>query len=188
LDNIAGSSYLAPSCTDQIYRANDATGQYLQTVTMSETSYDNTYVFKLVGRINQQFQRSVTLSVFFGNPLDSNTPKVWLSRWVWNSAGEAGVNTGFKNTSINYNKRLDWWHMPSSNEWFEIVLEIDGSNSSCHTYFKSASHYREDNFTCIIPSEVAPSIQISHSAPAKDRGGSPNSDFIGIYSEPPMGF
>lgn len=188
LDQISGSSYLAPTCTDQIYRFNDATGQQLRTYPVSKLSCDGTYFFKLVGRVNQQFQRGVGFGVYFGDPDVSTTPRVSISRWVWNSAREAGSDVRFTDASTNYSQRLDWWNMTSSNEWFELVLDIDTTTNSCHAYFNSATHYREDYFTCNLPSNVAPELIIGGSAPMPDRGGNPNSDFIGVFASPPLEF
>lgn len=183
LDPVAASSARAAACGTQTYRMDDGTGQYLVLPVPTQTSCEGTYDIRLYGRINTQFQRSLGLRAHFDD-VWTGTQYVRIDRWVWNSAGEAGVDVG----TAAYNRRLDWWGMPSTNEWFELRLVINTISDMCTASFVSDAHFRTHTFSCVMPKDVAPRIRIQAGAPARDRGGSPNADFIGVWTSPPLAF
>ena len=183
-DAVNETSDRAPTCGAESWRLDDGTTQTLITPQSMLLSCDGVYDVTLVGRINEQLQRGLTLQV------DApSTPYVWMDRWVWNSAREAGANSGVStHDELIYNYRLDWWGMPSSAEWFDIRLEINTITDTCTSTFTSASHVRAHTFDCVLPDDVAPAVGVVAWGPMEDRGGTPNADLIGVFARPALQF
>jgi hypothetical protein len=188
-DPVGAPSDRALECGEESWRLNDGTTQILVSPTSVDLSCDGVYDVTLVGRINTQFQRGLTLHVYFGDPTAPTTPYVWMDRWTWNWEGEAGANSGLSTgEELLYNYRLDWYGMPSSAEWFDIRIEVDTVNDSCTTTFTSDSHVRAHTFDCVLPDDVPPTIGVVSWGPMEDRGGSPDADIIGVYASPALRF
>ena len=189
LDAVNASTSRSATCASDSWRLNDGTYEVLVTRQSRSISCDGSYDFTLVGRINTQFQRNLFLQVYFGDPFVASSLVVHFDRWVWNSAGEAGANVSLvDNFATVYSYRLDWWQMPSTNEWFDLRLQLDTVNDTCVATFTSTTHVRTHSFACALPDAVAPWLVVGAGGPAQDRGGAPDADIIGLLARPPLSF
>ena len=187
----SGSSSYAPACTNQVFNFDDGRcgggcftspaselkhGQGLGSIVekvlvdTEAASCDGIYSYSLIGRLNSNYQVMAHLYVYFGDTY------VRISRWVWNRAGEAGVDVG----THEYYSRFSWGIQNYTSQWFKMTLDIDTNLDTCTATYLSSTHSQSRTFACVLTDDVAPRLDLSggtHGSHAT------NASILGVYSE-----
>ena len=164
-----GSSAYAPSCSDNAIRftsgtcgcfnpgaadgGNQGIGSMVEKVTLptSQLSCDGRYSFTVVGTHHTSYQLMTHIFVWF------DSTYVRASRWVWNRAGEAGVDVG----TNGYTNRFSWSITNYPGQWFQMTLDIDTEADTCTASYVSSSHSQSHSFSCSVPSDVVPVVEVA---------------------------